>query len=344
MTKCPNCGHENRAGELVCVECNTNLATGEKTSSTKQLDDDSKQKVSDLYGEDVLKDTTSPIASFPENGILRLEIVGSPLPIQVKFTKSEIILGRRDPATGSLPDVDLAPFAGYRMGVSRRHSQIKRAEDGNLELFDLGSSNGTFLNGQRLAPHTPYRLNDRDRMALGQINLQVIFRPDVEGTISTRTQIAPDAPTRPSITDAANESERAARPTTNKISDRPDRPNTSMLRDLGQVLGDASSTVVDNKGVGEKKSEEIKADKPVEQKKPILPEIDESSAPLAGTATQRNIENIMLSVDERMKLFSSQNEAESIPSSDETKKDAEDKPSSDSKSTPGTASEDKKSE
>ena len=67
------------------------------------------------------------------------------------------------PATGTLPDVDLTPFAGYRMGVSRRHSQI-RYNDGGVPLksFDLGSSNGTFINGERLEAHYPYRIRHGD--------------------------------------------------------------------------------------------------------------------------------------------------------------------------------------
>src|SRR5690606_26895612 len=159
MNKCSNCGHENRAGEILCTNCGTNLLTGEKPSETKKLDEKSKDDLTRELGDEILStESTSSTDIFPSNATLRLEIVGSPLPINVKFSKPMLTLGRRDPATGALPDIDLAPFAGYRMGVSRRHSQIRRTEEGYLELFDLGSSNGTFLNGQRLNSHTPYRL------------------------------------------------------------------------------------------------------------------------------------------------------------------------------------------
>lgn len=187
MNKCPSCGHENRAGEILCANCGTNLITGEKSHSTRKFDDNSKQIAKESYGDQVINAVSSG-DMFPQDGTLRLEIVGSPLPINVKFSRPTLTLGRRDPATGVLPDIDLAPFAGYRMGVSRRHSQIRRTDEGHLELFDLGSSNGTFLNGQRLAPHTPYRINNYDRIALGQIVFQVIYRlPEgdpLESTIS----------------------------------------------------------------------------------------------------------------------------------------------------------------
>jgi hypothetical protein len=35
--------------------------------------------------------------------------------------------------------------------VSRRHAVIRRAEDGTYELMDMGSSNGTYVNGSRLS-------------------------------------------------------------------------------------------------------------------------------------------------------------------------------------------------
>lgn len=176
MNKCPNCGHENRAGEILCTNCSRPLVEGVSTS-TKKISEEEQAEVNQRLGEKVL-DQNNANDIFPASATLRLEIVGSPMPIKVKFTKTTLTLGRRDPATGTLPDIDLAPFAGYRMGVSRRHSEIRRNAEGFLELLDLGSSNGTFLNGQRLPPHTPYRVQNRDKMALGQIVMEVIYQID----------------------------------------------------------------------------------------------------------------------------------------------------------------------
>jgi len=36
------------------------------------------------------------------------------------------------------------------LGVSRRHAELRRAPGGGYEIADLGSHNGTFLNGQRV--------------------------------------------------------------------------------------------------------------------------------------------------------------------------------------------------
>ena len=35
-------------------------------------------------------------------------------------------------------------------GVSRRHAEIVRLDDGAVQLRDLGSTNGTFVNGEKI--------------------------------------------------------------------------------------------------------------------------------------------------------------------------------------------------
>jgi hypothetical protein len=50
--------------------------------------------------------------------------------------------------------------------VSRRHATIKQ-EAMAWAIKDLGSSNGTFLNGERLEPNVSYRMNPNDEIMLG---------------------------------------------------------------------------------------------------------------------------------------------------------------------------------
>lgn len=64
----------------------------------------------------------------------------------------------------------------YR-GVSRRHAQISRRDD-EFWLEDLGSTNGTQLNGVRLEEAT--RLRSGDRMQLGAVTLEFELGPDTE--------------------------------------------------------------------------------------------------------------------------------------------------------------------
>ena len=53
------------------------------------------------------------------------------------------------------------------LNVSRRHVSIVADVQGDVWLTDLASTNGTFLNDGRVAPHAPHRLHDGDRVRLG---------------------------------------------------------------------------------------------------------------------------------------------------------------------------------
>src|SRR2546430_1217999 len=70
--------------------------------------------------------------------------------------------------------------------VSRRHAIINVQNVGEFWLIDLGSSNGTFLNGRRL--HQPVRLCDQDQIIIGD-RLFIFHQPE-EITDDYRTTFA----------------------------------------------------------------------------------------------------------------------------------------------------------
>lgn len=70
--------------------------------------------------------------------------------------------------------------------VSRRHALINVQNVGEFWLIDLGSSNGTFLNGRRL--HQPVRLCDQDQIIIGD-RLFIFHQPE-EITDDYRTTFA----------------------------------------------------------------------------------------------------------------------------------------------------------
>ncbi|MFZ2616967.1 MAG: FHA domain-containing protein, partial [Anaerolineae bacterium] len=55
--------------------------------------------------------------------------------------------------------------------VSRQHARI-RLQDDKFMLFDLGSANGTFVNGQKV--EQPRALADGDVVRFGEV--EVVFR------------------------------------------------------------------------------------------------------------------------------------------------------------------------
>jgi pSer/pThr/pTyr-binding forkhead associated (FHA) protein len=94
--------------------------------------------------------------------------------IQLPAT-AEVHIGRLDAAHGIFPDLDLSPDGGLEGGVSRHHCKIHQRGSTYL-VEDVGSANGTFLDGQRLTPYLPHVLKDEDELQLGRIKLQVIIR------------------------------------------------------------------------------------------------------------------------------------------------------------------------
>jgi hypothetical protein len=65
--------------------------------------------------------------------------------------------------------------------VSRRHAQIQAQQQNEFWLVDLGSSNGTYHNGQRVVQ--PVLLRDQDQIDVGQFRL--VFRQTQRGQAAT---------------------------------------------------------------------------------------------------------------------------------------------------------------
>ena len=65
----------------------------------------------------------------------------------------EIVIGAGEFLIGRLADDDNSRLADD-LKLSRRHARIMRTTDGGMEIEDLGSTNGTYVNDQRLE-HAP---------------------------------------------------------------------------------------------------------------------------------------------------------------------------------------------
>lgn len=86
----------------------------------------------------------------------------------VLASEGAMLIGRYD---GTRPvHLDLSKYdpQGY---ISRVHAAVA-SRQGAYHIIDLGSTNGTFVNGQRLVPHNPRQLRHGDRIRLGQIVLE----------------------------------------------------------------------------------------------------------------------------------------------------------------------------
>jgi CRP-like cAMP-binding protein len=83
--------------------------------------------------------------------------------------KRDTTVGRIDPVTGINPDIDLTPVDAKR-STSRRHARVRREEDGTFSVIeDVGTMNGTFVNGVRLTAGRGVPINPGDAVTFGTI-------------------------------------------------------------------------------------------------------------------------------------------------------------------------------
>jgi len=119
----------------------------------------------------ILEQPKSVTASAPRDA-LALHIMGEKLPFLIH--KGQTILGRASSSDKAIA-VDLSKYYARVLGVSREHAAIRYSATG-WTIEDLGSTNGTYLNGTKLAAHQPQALRNGDTVRLGQLTLFVYFK------------------------------------------------------------------------------------------------------------------------------------------------------------------------
>ena len=166
MKTCPYCAHVNMEGVLFCEECGQPFVGNQDYVATSRLVDEEQVKVQGRV--------TWGTARFDEQSSLVVHVRDHDQPI-VLHAGEEILVGRSDTQAQAVPDLDLNPYGAAEQGVSRRHAVIRRGED-TLTLIDLGSTNGTHLNGQRLIPNQPRVLRDGDEIRMGKLAFHIFFK------------------------------------------------------------------------------------------------------------------------------------------------------------------------
>jgi pSer/pThr/pTyr-binding forkhead associated (FHA) protein len=157
---CVRCGHENESGVERCVKCSAPLPVPEAT--TREMT------------------TPSAPASASDNGsdqpgeAIVLYFLGSQEPLTVQ-PRAEIIIGRS--VMGESESVlDLTPYGADEKGVSRKHAKIIYKE-GKYHLVDLESTNGTWVNEQKLTATEVRMLHSTDMIRFGNLSMFIYFKP-----------------------------------------------------------------------------------------------------------------------------------------------------------------------
>lgn len=166
MIKCSECGATQYEGTLYCSECGAFLGkVTRKTTAVlpfSHFADRPPPPLSEAElgpGSDV-RHMTFVIPSSRRRFTLELD--------------KEIRVGRADPKSGVVPELDLTQDNGLERGVSRFHATIKASSQGVI-LIDLGSTNGTVLNSYRLPAEQPYPLQSGDEVRFGDLLIHLFF-------------------------------------------------------------------------------------------------------------------------------------------------------------------------
>lgn len=163
MAVCPDCMHDNRPGVLICENCGADLYDSliERIATRK------------LQREQTRYLPTDPMSTISHPVVLYVRDSDDPIAIE---RNGRYTIGRSDPKRPDYkPDIDLGAYDAANKGVSREHISIETQHQQPM-VTDLGSANGSFINGQKLTPQKPYPLYSGDELRLGRLILHGFYK------------------------------------------------------------------------------------------------------------------------------------------------------------------------
>ncbi len=120
-----------------------------------------------------LEGTTPFTGALPPDTVIF--IVGTTRVYLMLRKGHELIVGRHHLTNTQQPELDLSTFGAAEAGTSRLHAALSHQKNG-WWLIDMHSSNGTWVNDQRLAPFAPYALIETtNHIFLGNLELTIIL-------------------------------------------------------------------------------------------------------------------------------------------------------------------------
>jgi len=167
---CQNCGHDEFLGAIFCSECGSKLID-ESGLSTQTLAKEKRRGNSEQVGTvSIMQPSVSELSKSTVT--LYLPDFDKTMPLE---GKKKYTLGRVSTGQQILPDVDLADYNAFEQGVSRLHAAIE-IDDSGFFITDLGSSNGTRINNEKLVPLRPHGVQHGDVITLGKLRFVVLVR------------------------------------------------------------------------------------------------------------------------------------------------------------------------
>ncbi|MCS6993937.1 MAG: FHA domain-containing protein [Anaerolineales bacterium] len=163
---CPACKRYNEPGAIFCVHCGAPFEDAHLrpvTTTRFGMPESAEPEVAARRWSPQILPDTGIAFFFPEDQ----------MPFEI-CPEDEFLIGRK---TDDSPEymLDLAIYDAFGHGVSRRHARVRRTPEG-YEITDLESTNGTWVNEQRLAPHQPQFLPSGAMLRLGRMRMMVAYK------------------------------------------------------------------------------------------------------------------------------------------------------------------------
>ncbi|MBT3321507.1 MAG: FHA domain-containing protein [Anaerolineae bacterium] len=166
MIMCPACQYQEVVGALFCSECGAQLHNmGSLATHNIQTNEIRSQSFEAPPPErkDLVNYQIASLQILDGGQLLTLA------------NRNEFTVGRVSEGQTIIPDVDLTAHNAYEYGVSRLHVVLKRKEK-KMMIMDLGSANGTYVDGIRLKPEQETPLSHGSIISLGKLRIQFLFQ------------------------------------------------------------------------------------------------------------------------------------------------------------------------
>ena len=170
MPYCSQCGSQNAENAKFCSQCGSPLATipeGTPADTTATI----------TFGGQAAADADERASLAPADAAA----------VDALPAGSALLVVQRGPGAGSryLLDTDLSTVGRHPesdiflddITVSRRHVEFRR-QDGSFRVHDVGSLNGTYVNGDRV---DDAELQNGDEVRIGKFRL-IFFASDAKGS------------------------------------------------------------------------------------------------------------------------------------------------------------------
>jgi predicted component of type VI protein secretion system len=159
--RCSKCGNLSPRSTLACPTCGQSLQSNVVT--TRVLDEPAQAKRNAVDS-----------AYFGVTSTLLIQIRGLKNSLEA-YPRDRLLVGRNGPLSQVKVNLDLTPYNGESLGVSRLHAEIRFTKN-TLALIDLESDNGTFVNEARLFPHEVRVLRNGDDVRFGKLGVKFTFK------------------------------------------------------------------------------------------------------------------------------------------------------------------------